>query len=97
MKTVRLKNNIVLEIIPEYALPVADWYGEGFASQCMEAPDGVEQHWAYDPESGTFTAPSDPEPSNPEPTTEELLLGLAADHEYRISLQEMGLSESDLI
>lgn len=34
---------------------------------------------------------------NEEPTTEEILLELAADHEYRLSLQEMGLSESDLL
>ena len=70
MKTVRLKNNIVAEIIPDYALPVADWYGEAFAAQCLEAPDEVEQHWCYDPESGAFSAPEpEPEPE-PEPAPE---------------------------
>lgn len=32
----------------------------------------------------------------PEPTTEELLLETAADHEYRICLMELGVSEDDL-
>ena len=57
MKTVRLKDNIVVEIIPEYALPVEKWYGKAFAEQCMEAPDEVEQHWAYNPETGSFSEP----------------------------------------
>lgn len=68
MKTVRLKNNVVMEIIPDYALPVEKWYGAAFAAECMEAPDEVEQRWVYDPETGTFfelPVPSD------EPTPEE--------------------------
>jgi hypothetical protein len=76
MKTVRLKNNIVLEIIPEYALPVADWYGEDFASHCVGAPDDVEQHWVYNPDNGTFSAP---EPIELEPTIEERLDTLEAE------------------
>ena len=32
----------------------------------------------------------------PEPTTEELLLETAADHEYRLCLMELGVSEDDL-
>ena len=65
MKTVRLKDNIVAEIIPEYALPVEKWYGAEFAAQCMEAPDEVEQRWVY--ENGVFseskTETTEPEPS----------------------------------
>lgn len=57
MKTVRLKDNIVVEIIPDYALPVAKWYGAAFAAECVEAPDEVAEHWVYDPESGIFTEP----------------------------------------
>lgn len=60
MKTVRLKNNIVVETIPEYALPVEKWYGKEFASQCMEAPDNVEQGWIYDEQTGEFF-PDDPD------------------------------------
>ena len=51
MKTVRLQSNVVVEIIPDYALPVAQWYGEAFAAQCVEAPDEVEQGWVYDGEN----------------------------------------------
>lgn len=32
----------------------------------------------------------------PEPTNEELLLEMAADHEYRICLMELGVTENDL-
>lgn len=32
----------------------------------------------------------------PEPTTEELLLEMAADHEYRICLMELGVTKDDL-
>lgn len=67
MKTVRLKDNIVVEIIPEYALPVEKWYGPAFAKQCMEAPDEVEQNWLYDPETGSFSEPVSPEPETTTP------------------------------
>lgn len=56
MKTVRLQSNVVVEIIPDYALPVAQWYGEAFAAQCVEAPDDVSQGWVYDGEN--FTCPA---------------------------------------
>lgn len=66
-KWVRTKNGVVAEIIPEYALPVADWYGEAFAAHCVEAPDEVGQRWTYDPETGTFAAPAPKEePEEPE-------------------------------
>lgn len=78
MKTVRLSENKVVEIIPEYALPVAKWYGEAFAAQCIEAPNEVEQNWAYDPETNTFSEPTnEPEPEpEPEPTLEDRVTGL---------------------
>ena len=56
MKTVRLQSNVVVEIIPDYALPVAQWYGEAFAAQCVEAPDDVSQGWVYDGENFTYPA-----------------------------------------
>lgn len=55
MKTVYLRNNIVQEIIPEYALPVEKWYGADFASCCIEAPDDVLCGYIYDPETKTFS------------------------------------------
>lgn len=69
MKTVRVLDNIVSEIIPEDALPVADWYGEEFAKNCMSAPDNVEQNWVYAPESGSWMPPNPPE-SVPTPPTQ---------------------------
>lgn len=72
---VRVKDGIVVEIIPEYALPVEYWYGANFAKECVEAPDEVEQGWLYDAESGEFSPPTDEPTTDPttEPTTEEIL------------------------
>lgn len=56
MKTVRLAANVIVEIIPDYALPVEKWYGEEFAKQCMTCGDEVEYGWYYDPETDTFSA-----------------------------------------
>lgn len=78
MKTVRIKNGRVMEIIPEYALPVEQWYGGYFASQCVEAPDDVEQGWIYD--GSKFHKP-EPEP---EPET--------GDTEARLKTVETELS-----
>lgn len=79
MKIVYVKENVVQEIIPEYALPVDKWYSAEFADKCVEAPDDVEQRWVYDPETGIFLAPPEPEPEpdpEPEPTADEVLNAL---------------------
>ncbi|WP_312281459.1 hypothetical protein, partial [Oscillibacter sp.] len=55
MKTVFVRNSTVIEIIPNYALPVEKWYGAEFAAQCVEAPDEVEQGWTRN-EDGSFKA-----------------------------------------
>lgn len=57
MRIVRLENNEVLEIIPEYALPVEKWYGKVFAAECVEAPDDVEEGWIYSQVTGVFSEP----------------------------------------
>lgn len=57
MKTVRLKDNVVAEIIPEYAMPVEKWYGAAFAEHCKEAPDEVAEGWVYNPDNETFIEP----------------------------------------
>ncbi|SBV94456.1 hypothetical protein KL86CLO1_10516 [uncultured Eubacteriales bacterium] len=67
MKTVRVAGGIVQEIIPDYAKPVDQWYGEAFAAQCHEAPDEVEQGWRYDADTGTFAPPAEPESPTPAP------------------------------
>ena len=88
MKIVRLEENKVREIIPDYALPVETWYGPAFATECMEAPDDVEQGWVYDPVSMLFS----PAPKHdPEPSLESDLLDMTVDHEYRLTLLELGV------
>ena len=64
MKTVRIKNGAVVEIIPEYALPVEKWYNAEFAKECMEAPDEVQQGWRL--KNGVFV--DEPEPVKKQPT-----------------------------
>ena len=53
MKIVHISQGRVTEIIPEYAIPVVDWYGKDFADNCIEAPDEVMPNWRY--ENGEFT------------------------------------------
>lgn len=91
MKTVRVASGIVQEIIPDYAHPVDRWYGEAFAAQCHEAPDEVETGWIYDEEAGTFAPPAELEPPAPQLTTEEIMLDMITDLEYRTSLLELGI------
>lgn len=55
-----INDKVVVEIIPDYALPVEKWYSKEFAAQCVEAPDEVEQHWTRD-EDGNFNPPPQPE------------------------------------
>lgn len=73
---VRVKNGIVVEIIPEYALPVDKWYGDDFAKECVDAPEEVEQGWIYNAETGEFSAPTAAEDSDTEPTTDEVVNAL---------------------
>ncbi|PKM72863.1 MAG: hypothetical protein CVU91_07500 [Firmicutes bacterium HGW-Firmicutes-16] len=72
MKVVRLESNTVVEIIPGYALPVEEWYGEEFASQCIEAPEDVKEGWVHNPDTNTFSGPVTT------PTTEEQIAVLKA-------------------
>lgn len=89
MKTVKLKDNIVAEVIPDYALPVGKWYGADFAAQCVEAPDEVEQLWVYNPATGAFSVPVDVQKpdENPELTMDDLAEA-ALDLETRLLMLE---------
>lgn len=71
MRIVRLENNIVVEILPQetYEKGIAHWYGEEFAKQCTEAPEGAAQGWVYDSVAKAFSAPL---PIVPEPYTPSL-------------------------
>lgn len=78
MKVCRLENNVVVEIIPAYALPAEKWYGPAFAASCVEAPDDVAQHWTYDPKTGMWAEPQPDPDLEPTPTTEERVAALEA-------------------
>lgn len=67
MKVVRLKENIVIEVIPDEARPVEDWYNKEFASQCVEAPDEVDQHWVYDRKNNKWLEPGSELPIESDP------------------------------
>ena len=92
MKTVRLADNVVREIIPDYALPVEKWYGKAFAAECVEALNEVEQGWVYDPATGSFSPPG-PEPE-PEPTPEERIVELEAQNAL-LTAQVQALSQQN--
>ena len=76
MKTVRLQNNVVWEILPDDAIPLEDYYPPEFLAHCVEAPDNVEQGFLYDPETDTFSSPPEPEPEEPKPDYDAFLDGL---------------------
>ena len=68
MKTIRIQDNTVQEVVPH--LPVETWYGTDFAAMCVEVDsDDVEQGWIYDPSTGGVSPPEEPEP---EPVTNAL-------------------------
>ena len=91
MKWVYLVNNLVHEILPTYATPPEKWYGPDFAAQCVEALDEVEQGWVYDREMGAFAPSQEPEPPTPQLTTEEAIMEMVTDLDYRTSLLELGI------
>ena len=97
MKVVRMQGNVVAEIIPEYALPVDEWYGEHFASKCREVSDDVQEGYVYDPVTGTF---SDPSTIKIKPTTEERLTALEEQlveaDETAIYLFEMQMAQEQI-
>lgn len=101
MKTIRLKDNIVVEIVPEYALPVEKWYGKDFAAQCVEAPDDVQQGMVYDEGNDTFSQPELTTPSlEPDALTQtQLALAELAETEAAHDLEnKLALAElADMI
>jgi len=90
---VRLEYNRVIEIIQEAATDpdIAYWYGQVFASQCIQAPLYVQQGWYHDPETGEFSEdnphpepepdpdPEHPDPQNPPTPSQDALTGFEID------------------
>lgn len=67
-----LNNNTVSEIIPDIdpvfpGIPIENRYTAKFVAQLLHVADDVEvkQNWVYDPESGVFSEPPEPEPVEP--------------------------------
>lgn len=58
MKIVKLDGNIVREIVPEYAMPIDDYYPNDFVASCVEAPDYVYEGWVYNESDNTFSEPN---------------------------------------
>lgn len=80
MKVARIENNVVVEIIPTYALPVEKWYGTQFAALCKEVPDDVEPNYVYDPETDSYKPPVVEDPPAPDPTLDERVTTLESDN-----------------
>ena len=81
MKVARIENNIVIEIIPEYALPVEKWYGAQFAALCKEVPDNVEPNYVYDPKTDSYQPPVVEDPPAPPPTIDERVTTLESEND----------------
>jgi len=68
MKYIFLTNNIVHEIIPDLdpvfpGVPIEQRYSPDFLSRCVAVEDAEEPPagYMYDPQTGTFSAPPEPE------------------------------------
>ncbi len=93
MKWVYIVNGTVHEVLPPEAVPVAEWYGEVFAAQCVEAPNEVEQRWTYDAETGLFAPPKPEEgTAGPAPSLESRVDALETETAAIPAAIERGLS-----
>ena len=76
---IHLENNIVWEFVPEEnpelpGVPLGERYPAEFIASLVfvEDTEGIEYGYIYDPETGTFSAPPEPEiPEEPEPVEPE--------------------------
>ena len=76
MKCVYVLNNMVREIIPDYAIPPEEWYGDEFASHCLMVPDNVECLWVYNSDTDEWGPDTDTKPVSVDRIT-ELQLAIA--------------------
>lgn len=98
--------NTVAELIPDEdpvfpGIPVEKRYAPDFVAKLLHVPDGaeVEQNWLYDPESGAFSPPPEPEfpdpgpePDPPGPTLPERVAALEEETAAITAAIERGLS-----
>lgn len=59
MKYAYVRDNTVIEIIPNGATPIEKWYNKEFASHCQEVSDVVEQHWKWDIQKQIWCSPDE--------------------------------------
>lgn len=101
-------NHIVWEIIPEFdsrfpGVPVTERYSPEILQDTIVVPDDtiVSVGQIYNPEDGTFS--DAPTPTPVEPPEQSLAdqvadqQELTIDHEYRITLLELGVDENDAV
>ena len=69
-------------------MPADGLYHPDFMARIVQLPEGVVSGYIYDSVTDTFSAPA---PEQMDPTTEEIILELLADHEYRLCLSALGL------
>lgn len=58
MKHAYVRNNTIIEIIPEAATPIEKWYNSEFASHCQEVSDEVEPNWIWGIEEQKWMPPN---------------------------------------
>ena len=101
--------NTVQEIIPDEnpafpGIPIEQRYVADYISQLIYVPDSttVKQNWIYDPDTEGFSPPPEPEVlpeplpdfvAESAPSEAEDIAALLVDHEYRLTLLELGLAE----
>lgn len=101
-------NHIVWEIIPEFdpafpGVPVTERYSPEILQDTIVVPDDtiVSVGQIYNPEDGTFSDAPTPTPiEHPEQSLADQVADqqeLNIDHEYRITLLELGVDENDAV
>ncbi|MEA4933701.1 MAG: hypothetical protein VB071_09045 [Lawsonibacter sp.] len=93
------------ESIPGYdsgfpGVPIESRYSQDILNKCVQSETAVQSGWLYDAASGTCSAPPEPEPvtepepeAEAEPTAQEDIYSMMVDHEYRLTLMELGVTE----
>lgn len=102
-----MNNNVLSEMIPELTdtfpgIPAVERYTLELLAQCVkrDSLEGVELGMTYDPEHDIFFWP-DPAPDlpdypggpAPQPTPQEDADAMMVDHEYRLTLLELGVTD----
>jgi len=103
MYYIQLKNQIAVELIPEFDptfpdVPVTERFSKDFLNQCVTFDEEVPMGYIYDPVNKKFNPPTivTPEeptlPQAPAMTTQEAILDKLTELEYRQDLAALGLT-----